>query len=422
MKDSYQLCGIERLDKLDSLHAKFEKIKFKKKVTKKVTTIRSPSRYLVIVLELFMAESNRSNDEIAQIWARFVETATAIPLINDVTTRREKALELREWTKILTENGYYRRTQERYSLFEKLYCPCIFYQYKGFEIMEHHVQEYLIAKHAIDVTDDLNNLKAEIVVDDKCNVLCDIFNRETNSTMRFRVLLNDSQVNGNEMCIKKRPSSRELFAIKLIELLGVGPEVHLVVPPNGGTDRHVFIVTKEVAGLVLLGELGTDGVSINAILKLHLLTRILSLIYNDVTDSGMFGEEPKIIGFRIDEQYDYYQPKLFEEFVAGKLEHDYCYPMPVSSESPPKSWMAYAMNSSSRCDKLDILKNALLEWQLLEKLDMTMQEFDNFKTEYKGKVLFNDERDNDDFCKYVKGVKKTVETLLAKAGPLGLYR
>eukprot|EP01041_Mallomonas_annulata_P013101 gene13101-27657_t len=67
----------------------------------------------------------------------------------------------------------------------------------------------------------------------------------------------------------------EPFMYKVLELIGMGPEVHFIVPKHG-SKMTLFIATK-YCNLIMLQDLTSDTANTRALLQLDLLSRILEL-------------------------------------------------------------------------------------------------------------------------------------------------
>eukprot|EP01041_Mallomonas_annulata_P011197 gene11197-23388_t len=124
------------------------------------------------------------------------------------------------------------------------------------------------------------------------------------------------------------PDIKEPFVYKVLELIGVGPEVHFIVPTQD-TKKTLYIATK-YCDLVMLKDLTPETANTRALLQLDLLGRILVL--KDCTTNwancGQVDDRPMIVDFQVvpskwirQRIFSFYKPDLLKEFLSGDIEY-----------------------------------------------------------------------------------------------------
>jgi hypothetical protein len=193
----------------------------------------------------------------------------------------------------------------------------------------------------------------------------------------------------------KPPDLKELFIYQFLHHIGLGPEVHFIVP-SLGSKRTLFIATKD-CHLTLLSDLTRDTMNTKALVQLDLISRILC-IHDCATNAfncGQVDGKPMIVDFRIDNQSNgYFKSDILNNFCQRNGGFNYFGLMAEAFGIP-------------REQKLSILSDSLQEWNLLENIDRTVLEMRPIIQRIVTKVKVDD-----DLQRYVQDVKETVKILL----------
>jgi hypothetical protein len=222
---------------------------------------------------------------------------------------------------------------------------------------------------------------------------CDV----SNGTQTVRYYIKTHQYGPTESNINsiKAPDTKELFVYKLLHHIGIGPEPHFIISSHS-TKQTVYIATKDCR-LTLLSQLTKDTANNNALLQLDLISRILCLgdCATNSSNCGQVGERAMIVDFRIEEQLQgYARPDILNKFYEGNSEFTYSGLMAAAAKTPNDV-------------KLDIVKNSLQEWKLLDSIERAESEIAALVQGCGDKLQFQD-----DLHKYVKDLKTTVDALI----------
>ncbi|KAJ3111535.1 hypothetical protein HDU96_005629 [Phlyctochytrium bullatum] len=187
------------------------------------------------------------------------------------------------------------------------------------------------------------------------------------------------------------PDCKEIFMYQLLQNLGVGPEVHFITPKLG-SKKSLYIATKE-CHLTLLKDLTEETANSKALVQLDLICGIFYLcdcIKNE-HNCGQVDGKPMIVDFMIPELSQYVRKDIVDGFTTGSMHID-------SNDSK-------LMERALRMDmmqKLEIVKDSLKEWNLLDTIDKTVLEVRRILL--KVQVV-------DKLQQYVQDVKTTIELL-----------
>ena len=176
-----------------------------------------------------------------------------------------------------------------------------------------------------------------------------------NEKIRYYIKTHQHGPVTNELRSTEPPDGKELFVYKLLEHIGIGPEVHFIVPFHG-SKRTVYIATRDAemslmsnlqippctgdvsvniqtsvpylnaAKLVHSGSFG-NVVNVSSLLQIDLLSRILYLT-DCSTNSSNCGQvgytgAPMIIDFRINTRLLYFQNDIVTRFLSGNNGYNY---------------------------------------------------------------------------------------------------
>ncbi len=127
----------------------------------------------------------------------------------------------------------------------------------------------------------------------------------------------------NEKSIRP-PDTKELFVYKLLYHIGIGPQVHFIIPTHG-TKKTVYIATME-CHLVFLSNLTKDTANNSAILQLDLISRILCIhdCATNASNCGQVDGKAMIVDFLIESQSSgYVKVNILDKFYEGNSEFNY---------------------------------------------------------------------------------------------------
>ena len=189
-----------------------------------------------------------------------------------------------------------------------------------------------------------------------------------------------------------RPDVKEVFIYTLLELMGVGPRVHFILPIHG-LEVTLYIATEETL-FVHLNDLTENTASITGLLELDLIARILCL--SDCTTNGsncgQAAGNPVVVDFRIMEREDYGKSDIYNRFLRGNQEYNYT------------SLMLTAVSSSDAA-KRSVAKGALQKWCL--NSNITLAE----KRSLDVMSSLHSNRSEEDLTRYIRGLRKTLNHL-----------
>ncbi|KAI1700539.1 putative tRNA (uracil-O(2)-)-methyltransferase [Ditylenchus destructor] len=99
---------------------------------------------------------------------------------------------------------------------------------------------------------------------------------------------------------ERPPNSREIFAYILLEDIGLGPECHFFGPPLGYGKRTVFICTKNIENLTLMGDATKYSENIERIVQeIHVASSILCLGDLHQSNCGYHDGKATIFDFKV---------------------------------------------------------------------------------------------------------------------------
>eukprot|EP00842_Homolaphlyctis_polyrhiza_P001644 jgi/Hompol1/2480/HPOL_006010-RA len=332
-----------------------------------------------------------SSDDIK--WKKFVEIGETIHKLRgkERIIRAKLGIGLAE---DIVESGYVKAKAERIIEFDQHFATICDYLDADVETIQAAARWYFMLEHA---RARLDESLFSITFDNKqdgvqSGGVCDVFNG-SNTTRYFIKTHQNGPTNQNIKSLHP-PDAIELFVYKLLELIGVGPEVHFMVPMHG-TKRTVYIATKD-ANLTLLEHLDPSTASLTALLAMDLISRILCLsdCCDNTTNCGLVGDKPMIIDFRINPRNGgYSKPNILELFLSGNGEYNYL------------GLMRDAMKLSDEI-KRGVVMQSLQAWDLLNNIDRAHSEIARFVERYRDIVSFTDT-----LSQYVSDIKSTVKVL-----------
>jgi hypothetical protein len=263
------------------------------------------------------------------------------------------------------------------------------------EVIQAAVREHFLAQHCKSGLDeslyDISFAPKKSGI--QTGFICDV----SNGTQTARYYIKTHQYGPTEDNPKslKQPDTKELFVYKLLHYIGIGPQVHFIIPSHG-TKRTIYIATKD-CHLVLLSSLTKDTANNTALLQLDLISRILCLrdCTTNSSNCGQVGEKAMIVDFRIEKQsWGYAKSDILAKFCEGNSEFNYSGLMEAAVKTP-------------NAVKMDIMKKSLQEWKLLESIERAGLEIAALVKRCDGKMRFEDDLHN-----YVKDLKATVDVLM----------
>ena len=349
---------------------------------------------MALTLLTFSFHNKMSADENRWKWDEFVQIGNTIHKMRG-QVRIQLAKNALGFGEELTENGFIRSTKERYEVYETLLPKIAEYLDGYIDVIQAAVREYFLYQHGKAGLDEgLFDIKFSPKKSGvQTGFTCDV----DNGTQTARYYIKTHQYGPTEDNPKsmKAPDTKELFVYKLLNRIGIGPQVHFIIPSQG-TNKTIYIATKD-CHLVLLSNLTKDTANNNALLQLDLISRILCLrdCATNSSNCGQVGEAAMIVDFRIEKQsWGYAKPDILVKFYEGNSEFHYSGLMAAAVKTPNDV-------------KMDVMKNSLQEWKLLESIEWAKLEIDGLVNRYCGNMQFED-----DLQQYVKDLKATVGVLI----------
>ena len=341
----------------------------------------------------FFINNQMTDEENRWKWNKFVEIGNSIHKMRGVV-RTEKSKAALNFSNDLLRTKYITDSKERYELYETLLPKIAEYLDGNAQVIQAAVREYFFFQHGMAGLDEslfdisFSPKKSGIQTGFTCDV--------NNGTQSTRYYIKTHQHGPTEDNVKsiKPPDTKELFVYKLLNHIGMGPQVHFIVPSHG-TKKTIYIATKD-CHLLLLSNLTKDTANNNALLQLDLISRILCLrdCATNTSNCGQVDEKAMIVDFRIEKQSSgYVKPDILDKFYEGNSEFHYSGLMATAVKTP-------------HAVKMDIMKKSIQEWKLLESIEWAESEINGLVKRCSGKMRFED-----DLRQYVKDLKATVEVL-----------
>ena len=335
-----------------------------------------------------------SDEENQWKWNKFVEIGNTIHKMRGVI-RTEKAQDALWFIRDLRKNGFLRSSKERFDLYETLLPKIACYLDGNAEVIQDAVEKYFFARHCKAGLDE--NLFQVSFSPKKSGIqtgfTCDI--SDGSQTTRYFIKTHQYGPTEDNLKSMQPPDTKELFIYKLLQNIGIGPDVHFIVPSHGSR-LTIYIATKD-CHLTLLSQLTKDTMNTKALVQLDLISRILCLrdCATNSSNCGQVNDKPMIVDFRIEKQSGgYFKPDILNKFYQGNGEFNY------------SGLMAEAVGIPQDQKSL-FLRNSLQEWNLVEMIDKTASEMLKLIQKIVTKVKFDD-----DLQRYVQDVKETIKILL----------
>jgi hypothetical protein len=149
--------------------------------------------------------------------------------------------------------------------------------------------------------------------------ICDI--SDGSQTTRYFIKTHQFGPTEDNPKILKPPDTKELFIYQFLNHLGIGPDVHFIVPSHS-SKMIIYVATKD-CHITLLSQLTKDTMNTKALVQLDLISRILCL-RDCATNSSTCGQvdgKPMIVDFRIEKQSGgYFKSDILNMFYQGNGE------------------------------------------------------------------------------------------------------
>jgi hypothetical protein len=331
--------------------------------------------------------------ELENKWDKFQEIGNNIHNKKGIE-REELAHEALEIVHDLRKSGYIRNSEERFRIFETLLEKIAAWLDGNATVIKYVTQMYFLYRHC---SNQYDYSTFHISFSRKNNgvqtgFICTVFN----GSEKTRYYIKTHQNGPTETNIKSLfpPDLKEIFVYKLLYSIGLGPEVHIMIP-FPGSKMSVYFASTECP-ITLLSKLYLDTYNLTALIQLDLISRILCI--QDSTSNpdncGQVGDKPMIIDFRIQSQNSYVKSDILQRFYAGNGEFNYT------------GLMAQTIQLSQN-EKLQILKQSLNDWNLLENISIVKQDVDQLISRNSSLINFIN-----DLEKYTSDIKETVQVLM----------
>jgi hypothetical protein len=339
-----------------------------------------------------------SDDENQWKWNKFVELGNTIHKMRGQVRILEakRALILAE--ELLEARVITRLPIKDQQLYETLLPKIACYLDGNAEVIQDAVEKYFFARHCKAGLDE--NLFQVSFAPKKSGIqtgfICDI--SDGGQTTRYFIKTHQYGPTEDHLKSMQPPDTKELFIYKLLHHIGIGPEVHFIVPSHG-SKMTVYISTKD-CHLALLSQLTKDTMNTKALVQLDLISRILCLrdCATNSSNCGQVDGKPMIVDFRIEKQSGgYFKSDILNKFYEGNGEFNYVGLMSTAIGIPQEQ-------------KSLILRDSLQEWNLVEMIDEIALEIHPIIQKIVTKVKVDD-----DIQRYVQDVKETIKVLLGSS-------
>ena len=334
------------------------------------------------------------DDEKQWKWNKFVEIGNTIHKMRG-QVRIQQAKAALKFSNSLIENEYITDSKERFDLYETLLPKIACFLDGNAEVIQHDVEKYFFARHCKAGLDE--NLFQVSFSPKKSGIqigfTCDI--SDGDQTTRYFIKTHQYGPTEDSPKSLKSPDTKELFIYKFLYHLGIGPDVHFIVPSHG-SKITIYIATKD-CHLTLLSQLTKDTMNTKALVQLDLISRILCLrdCATNSSNCGQLNGKPMIVDFRIEKQSGgYFKSDILNKFYQGNGEFNYSGFMAEAVGIPPEQKSLFLIDS-------------LQEWNLIEMIDETALEMYPVIQKIVTRVQVDD-----DLLRYVQDVKETIRVLL----------
>ena len=207
--------------------------------------------------------------------------------------------------------------------------------------------------------------------------ICDI--SDGGQTTRYYIKTHQYGPTEDNLKSMQPPDTKEMFIYKLLHHIGIGPEVHFIVPSHG-SKMTIYIATKD-CHLKLLSQLTKDTMNTKALVQLDLISRILCLrdCTTNSSNCGQVNYKPMIVDFRIEKQSGgYIKSDILNKFYQGNGESNY------------SGLMAEAVGIPQEQKSLFLI-DSLQEWNLVEMIDEIVLKMHPLTQKIGTKLKFDDD-------------------------------
>eukprot|EP00128_Syssomonas_multiformis_P018239 Colp12_sorted_trinity150504_noHs@30848 len=338
------------------------------------------------------------------LWARFVAVAADVGKYPTMELRKPKIVEALMLATELQQRGVFLRGgptyAQMYEEYNRLYDKVAGYADGNVELLKEAARHFFAIQH-VKAGFDEKDFRIDFITKNngvQTGTICWVRNRDTVTKYYVKTHQHGPTRSGG---ISQEPAdAKELFIYRLLNLMGIGPEVHFVQTLHT-SKKVVYIATKDVgteeAGLVLLSDImdtAVDSVKTTALLQLDLVSRLLCLrdCATNSSNCGLVGAKPVIVDFRILTQpFGYTKPKIVDGYMQGNGEFSYLGCMGVAT-------------STSKQVKRDVALLSLAEWNLTVNIPKALAEVEAFVTENKFIT-------STDLRRYAEDVRQNAEIL-----------
>ena len=336
-----------------------------------------------------------SEDENLWKWKEFVEIGNTIHKMRGVV-RIDRAKDALGFADNLRQSGYLLKSKERYELYKTLHSKIAQYLDGNAEVIQDAVEKYFLLQHCKAGLDE--SLFRISFFPKGSGVQTGFICRVNNGTQTVRYYIKTHQSGPTQSNVQSMgpPDTKEMFIYTILHYIGLGPLPYFIIPIHG-TKKTLYIATKDCE-LVLLSHLTNDTVINKALLQLDLISRILCLrdCATNSSNCGQVKGKAMIVDFRIENQpFGYAKPDILDNFYAGNGEYQY------------SGLMRAAVLDTPNAEKLVIMKDSLVEWNLLENIERAKMEIDELVRRWQEQMTFAN-----DLQTYIEGIKATVAVLI----------
>ena len=332
-------------------------------------------------------------DENQWKWNKFVEIGSTMQNMRGVI-RAERAQDALVLARVLRRTEFLVGSKERFETYETLLPKIASYLDGNTEVIQNAVEKYFLIRHCYARLDE--NLFQVSFSPKKSGIQSGFTCVVSNGSQKIRYFIKTHQHGPTEENPKsvQPPDSKELFIYKFLHNIGLGPEVHFIVPSHG-SKMTIYIATKD-CHLTLLSNLTGDTANTQALVQLDLISRILCLrdCTTNSSNCGQVDGKPMIVDFRIEKQSSgYIKSDILDKFYTGNGEFNYKGIMESAIAIPQE-------------EKLSIIRESLQTWNLFFNIDKTVTEIDQLIRKLVSKIIVDD-----DLERYVLDVKENIKIL-----------
>ncbi|CAI4220711.1 unnamed protein product, partial [Auanema sp. JU1783] len=293
----------------------------------------------------------------------------------------------------MVENGY--NCDERLDIWLEYFGKICAVLEGDRDMIERIVREYFLSCHSGERSDFAIRFSDKVIGTSIGNI-CDV--KFSGVETRFYVKSHQRGLRPESISIRNRYSSieppfiQEMYLYKLLSLLGVGGDVHFILPMTSNMKKALFFATEAV-DFTIAKNLTVESANVTAMLLVYYLEVIFQL--EDIgTNRGNFGQSPGgtpvIIDFLVSPKDNFVLSDSQIDDLWGELRN--C-----------SRFIADVIKGVTREERKKIVHKAVEDWDLVSKIDEAKLILDAFLLKNSEKLVVTG-----DLNLYVRDIKSNI--------------